>query len=119
MEFFPVHPSKGARFVLFADADWWTSLDRGPVVEDEVDELNEAIAALVPEGWDVERATGSRLPGMYERRGASLWELDQIGPRYEEARGFARALGRSVLDARGQSILAARRILQAAKEPSD
>jgi len=118
MALFPVHPSHGAKFVLFADADWWTSLGRGPVGEDEVDELNEAIAALVPEGWEVERATGSRLPGTYERRGASLWEVDVTSP-YSRATTYAEGLGRSVLDARGESILAARRILQAAKESSD
>ncbi len=105
-------PAVEHRFLLLTDAEWWEE-QRGESNEEEggesfdeetARELDANLRDLLPQAFDIEPVSGSRLAGLHEKRGASVWPVNLI----DLSHGKAWSL---VLDA-ALAVVTARKVLR-------
>lgn len=96
----PLRESAMPKWVVFADATWWNHFGDGEFSEDDVAGLNEDLSDLLASNWSVAEPTGSRAPGVYEKRGRGLWPTNDLLHDHRQAVLHADDLCRAVLAAR-------------------
>ena len=120
-------PAVEHRFLLLTDAEWWEE-QRGESNEEQggesqggepqggesqggesfdeetARELDANLRDLLPQAFDIEPVSGSRLAGLHEKRGASVWPVNLI----DLSHGKAWSL---VLDA-ALAVVTARKVLR-------
>jgi len=115
-------PAVEHRFLLLTDAEWWEEQRGGSneeqggesqggesqggesFDEETARELDANLRDLLPQAFDIEPVSGSRLAGLHEKRGASVWPVNLI----DLSHGKAWSL---VLDA-ALAVVTARKVLR-------